>query len=221
MRIRAITPIHIGPEELARHQARYDRLAPAPLRVELVDLDPGAPRALETAADVAASDALVAAAARTADPGSVDVVLPDCVLDPGADAADDGPIAVAGLLRLTAGFLHARGRPFAHVTRNAAIRDELERRLAGYGYAGLCRGHAVLDLGFEAIAGEGEWEAALHDALPALGARGAEVVINGCSAVALGARTDPPAIDPTALALELLAFEATSTHAGARARTTA
>ena len=69
-----------------------------------------------------------------------------------------------------------RGRPFAHVTRNPAIRAELERRLALYGYDDLVRGGAVLDLGFEAIADDAAWNAALAAAAPELEAAGATAV---------------------------------------------
>jgi hypothetical protein len=47
MRVYSVTPIHVGPEELARRQARYDALAPDGLTVTLTDLGPEAPRALE------------------------------------------------------------------------------------------------------------------------------------------------------------------------------
>ena len=181
MRVLAITPIHVGADELARRQRRYDRLAPEGVSVDLVDLPAGAPRRLESAADVERSDALVSAAAQAADPAFHDAVLPDCVLDPGLDGG--GPVPLAGILRLSAGYLHAAGRPFAHVTRNPAIRAELERRLALYGYDDLVRGGAVLDLGFEAIADDAAWNAALAAAAPELEAAGATAVINGCSAV--------------------------------------
>ena len=35
MHVWSVTPIHVGPEELARRQARYDALSPAGVRVEL------------------------------------------------------------------------------------------------------------------------------------------------------------------------------------------
>ncbi len=43
MRVYAVTPIHVSPEELARRQARYDALCPAGLAVELHDVGPDAP----------------------------------------------------------------------------------------------------------------------------------------------------------------------------------
>ena len=54
MRVLAITPIHVGPEELARRQRRYDRLAPEGMSVTVVDLPIQAPTALGTDADVEA-----------------------------------------------------------------------------------------------------------------------------------------------------------------------
>ncbi|NEA25613.1 hydantoin racemase, partial [Actinomadura bangladeshensis] len=42
----AVTPIHLPAEEVRRRQARYDRLAPPGLSVELRDVGPAAPGAL-------------------------------------------------------------------------------------------------------------------------------------------------------------------------------
>lgn len=86
MRIRAITPIHVDPDEVARRQDRYDRLAPAPLTVELVDVGDDAPTSLETEADIRASDDVVARRVQDLRPAACDVVVPDCVLDPGIGA---------------------------------------------------------------------------------------------------------------------------------------
>lgn len=52
MLLHAVTPITVGPSELARRQARYDALAPAGIQVVLSDLHPGGPRALDTAAEL-------------------------------------------------------------------------------------------------------------------------------------------------------------------------
>ncbi len=62
MRIFAVTPIHVSPEELARRQARYDALSPGGLSVHLQDIGPDAPRALDTEQQVRDSEDLVSAA---------------------------------------------------------------------------------------------------------------------------------------------------------------
>lgn len=210
MRLAAITPIRVPTDELARRQARYDRLAPPPMRVLLLNLDgPDAPAALDTAADIRRSDELVAAEARGLDPGTFDAVLPDCVLDPGVDRlAGQAPVAVCGMLRLTGAFLAGHGVAYGSVTRNPAIGDELADRLRAYQLDAAFVGNAVLDLDFAAVADDARWTAALHDAAAALAGKGAGAVINGCSAVDLSGGTPAPGaavIDPTALALRLLA----------------
>ena len=54
VRIHAVTPIHVDADELARRQTRYDALCPAGLHLELHDIGPDAPRALDTAASAGA-----------------------------------------------------------------------------------------------------------------------------------------------------------------------
>jgi Asp/Glu/hydantoin racemase len=197
VRITAITPMRVTAAELSRRQARYDRLAPPPLRVRLLNLDdPAAPAALETAADIRRSEELVAAAIERLDPATCDAVLPDCVLDPAVTR--DGP--VFGILRLTAGFLTGCGLRFGAVTRNAAIGAELADRLRAYGLDGLFAGNRVLGLDAAAIADDARWHAAVGRAAAGLDAR---VVINGCSAVDVAPGR---VIDPTALALRLIAL---------------
>jgi hypothetical protein len=199
LRVRAITPITVPPVELARRQARYDQFSPPGVQVTLDDIGPQAPATLDTAGAIRASDRLVAELARATDPERYDVVLPDCVLDPGVDA--DGPVPVVGLLRLAAGFAAALG-PYGSVTRNAAIGNELTRRLTSYGLGVAYVGNDVLDLGFDAITDDATWRAALGGAHERLTARGATTVLNGCSAVDVGGRD--VVFDPTRLALALL-----------------
>lgn len=213
----AVTPIHLPGAEVRRRQERYDRLAPPGLEVVLRDVGPEAPRSLDTDESVRASERAVASAldATSADGvASWDAVFPDCVLDPavpdgtGDDvAAAPGP-PVHGLLKLSAGFLAARGERFGAVVRNEAIGAELTRRLAAYGLEAHSAGVEVLDLPFDAIADTATWNAALGEAVTRLAERGATAVINGCSAVDvepadLAARI----VDPTALALRLLTVE--------------
>ncbi|MBD2893824.1 hypothetical protein ACFYTC_00425 [Actinomadura nitritigenes] len=209
MRALSVTPIHLPPEEITRRQARYDRLAPAGLSIELRDVGPGAPGSLDDEASIRVSEREVAAAvaAAVAEPDAAwDVVLPDCVLDP---AVPDGPadqrVPVNGLLRLSSMALAAKNVRFGAVVRNEAIGAELGRRLKAYGLDAYVAGIAVLELPFDAVA-EGEtWNAALGEAVDALAAQGAAAVINGCSAVDVEeGRFAAEVVDPTALALQVL-----------------
>ena len=204
LRVRSITPIDVPPTELARRQRRYDRLSPTGISVTLDNVGDRAPTALDTEADIRASDQLVAHLACDTDADRFDVVVPDCVLDPGIDAA--APVPVVGLLRLAAGHCAAVGTRFGAVTRNPAIGEELARRLRRYGLDASFVGNDVLDLGFDAIADDARWQAAVGVARDRLASQGARVVLNGCSAVDLGddAAAGPVVFDPTRLALALL-----------------
>lgn len=205
MRIYAVTPIHVDAEELARRQARYDALCPPGLRVELHDIGPAAPQALDTAEQVRESERLVVDAL-TAAPGGYDALLPDCVLDPGVGRLE-GRLPVVGLLKLSMGWQVLTGRRAGAVARNAAIADELAERVAAYGWSGSFTGVQVLDLDVHAIADTGRWNGAVGAALHTLQDAGATSVINGCSAVDVPARSSSAVsvVDPTAFALRLLA----------------
>ncbi|MBA8824142.1 Asp/Glu/hydantoin racemase [Saccharopolyspora lacisalsi] len=183
MRVRAVTPITVGPFELARRQARYDVLVPAGIRVVLSDLDPDGPRALDTAAEVRHSEALVADA--LADAPDCDAVLPDCVLDPGVptDGGTLGGRPALGLLRLTIGAAVAAGHRVGAITRNAAIAAELRHRITCYGWDASFHEVTVLDLGVADITDPARWAAAMRPALSAARAAGVTAVVNGCSAV--------------------------------------
>jgi Asp/Glu/hydantoin racemase len=205
MRALAVTPIHLPPDEIRRRQARYDRLAPPGLTIELRDVGPAAPGSLDDEASVRASEREVAAALARAGDGW-DLAFPDCVLDPAVpDTVSDLGIPVRGLLKLSGMHLAATNARFGAVVRNEAIGAELGRRLKAYGLEPYVAGIAVLELPFDAIADAGAWNAALGEAVGALAAAGATAVINGCSAVDVeedrfGARV----VDPTALALKLM-----------------
>jgi allantoin racemase len=203
VRIHAVTPIHVDADELARRQARYDALCPPGLRLELHDIGPDAPVALDTAEEVRESERLVVEALRSAPPG-YDVLLPDCVLDPGVDQLQ-GELPVVGILRLSLGWQVLTGRPSGAVARNKAIADELAEKVAAYGWSGWFTGVRVLDLDVHAIADARRWNDAVGAALAALEADGAAAVINGCSAVEVPRRPGLPVVDPTALALRVLA----------------
>ncbi|SNR84643.1 hydantoin racemase [Actinomadura mexicana] len=218
MRALAVTPIHLPPEEIRRRQARYDRLAPPGLSVELRDVGPAAPGALDDEASIRASESEVAAALARAGAGW-DLAFPDCVLDPAVPTgpvptrpvptgpAPDRAVPVNGLLRLSSLYLSAMNVRFGAVVRNEAIGAELRRRLTAYGLDAHTAGIEVLDLPFDAVADAGAWNAALGAAVDALAAVGATAVINGCSAVDVAThRLAARIVDPTALALRLMAI---------------
>jgi Asp/Glu/hydantoin racemase len=205
MLVHAVTPITVGPTEVARRQARYDALAPAGVRVVLSDLGPDGPRALDTAAQVRRSEDLVAETLRAAP--ACDAVLPDCVLDPGVpvDGVLDGRPAL-GLLRLTVGAAVAAGHRVGAVTRNAAIADELRHRVGRYGWDASFHEVTVLDLGIDDITDHARWAAAMRPALTAARAAGVTAVVNGCSAVDTTAQDpgSPLVLDPIRTALGVL-----------------
>ncbi|MEV0667770.1 aspartate/glutamate racemase family protein [Actinomadura luteofluorescens] len=206
MRALAVTPIHLPPEEIRRRQARYDRLAPRGLSVELRDVGPAAPGSLDDEASIRASEHEVAAALARAGAGW-DLAFPDCVLDPAVPdlPAPDQEVPVNGLLRMSSLYLSAMNVRFGAVVRNEAIGAELRRRLTAYGLDARTAGIEVLDLPFDAVADTGAWNAALGAAADALAAAGATAVINGCSAVDVEEhRFAARVVDPTALALRLM-----------------
>jgi Asp/Glu/hydantoin racemase len=204
MRILAITPIAVDDEELARRQARYDRLAPAAVSVHLEHLGTGSevPRALETSEDIAASDAVLLERYASADASRYDAFLPDCVLDPVVEHAEELPLPVHGIGRLSAHYLAGLGLSIGAVARNEAIATELDRKLVSYGVV-MAKPTAVMDLTVEDIADEATWAAAVEGTVASLGC---QAVINACSAVNVTERTNGPVlVDPTATALNMLA----------------
>lgn len=210
MRIRAITPIRVGATELARRQRRYRRLSPAAVDVTLVDLEdgPDVPRALETEDDVRRSERLVVAEARRTNAEEFDVVLPDCVLDPGVGVAADTPVPLVGILSLTTHLLAGTGTPFAALTRNEAIAAELAAKVRHYGLADRLTEVRVLGLDVASIPDDSAWADAIGRAV---GDLPATTVVNGCSAVELQPhRSGPVIVDPTATALRVLGLVAES-----------
>lgn len=208
MRIKAITPIRVTSEELARRQERYQRLSPGDIEVRLVNLpdDGDVPRALESEADLVASDRFVAAEAARTDPAEFDAILPDCVLDPGLPTiAREGRIAVFGILKLSVGFLHALDRPFAAVARNRVIAGELERCVARYGLGETFNGVHLLNLSLDDISDDARWNGALATVRDHLAEGSIRTILNGCSAVEVQDGTHAVSVfDPTRLALTLI-----------------
>ncbi len=210
MRIRAITPIRVGVTELARRQRRYRRLSPAAVEVTLVDLEdgPDVPRALETEDDVRRSERLVVAEARRTNAEEFDVVLPDCVLDPGVGVGADPPVPLVGILSLTAHLLAGTGARFAALTRNEAIAAELTAKVRHYGLADRLTEVRVLGLDVASIPDDSAWADAIGRAV---GDLPVATVVNGCSAVELQPhRSGPVIVDPTATALRVLGLVAES-----------
>ena len=205
MRILAITPIAVDDDELRRRQARYDRLAPPGLSVHLENLGAGpeVPRALETADDVAASEAALQARFAAADPEGFDAFLSDCVLDPVVDQGSSYARPVHGIARLTAHHLAGLGLRTGAVARNRAIADELDRRLRVYGVT--AEPTVVMDLSLEDIVDDATWAAGVEKAVAGADC---QAVINACSAVDVTpVAGGPRVVDPTATALRLLAFD--------------
>ena len=208
MRIKSITPIHVGDAELARRQERYQALAPSSLEVVLFDLpeSDGVPKSLDSEAAIRTSETLVIEEALATEPGSYDALMPDCVLDPGLEVLQrESAVPAFGILQLSAGFLFALGRRFASVTRNRAIGEELRSCLERYGYMAGFQENVVLDLDFADIAEDDRWDEALGEVVERFtGSVGS--VLNGCSAVKLKDRPagGPTLVDPTELALRVL-----------------
>lgn len=221
LRIRAITPIHVGIVELRRRQDRYDTFSPPGVVVTLQDLpdDPGVPRALGTPADIEASERAVTDMALRTDAESFDLILPDCVLDTGVlqIRAAGPPVPVVGLSELTAGFVGGLGLRLAAVARNRPIGASLEQVIASTGTGERFGGVQDLELSFEDISDDARWNAALEAARARIDAAGgADVILNGCSAVDVTIGAGLPVFDPTRLALRLLGIAASESMVGAR-----
>lgn len=206
LRICMISPIHLPEQVTAARAERLRKLGGSDLDVDLVGLPPEAPRALDRPEDIEAATAHITAVAASLDPARYDVVVPDCVLDPGVETGADSGIPVLGLLRLIAAGLYGLGRPFSAVTRNAAIAGELEARLRGYGLAEHFRGTDVLNLEVEKVVHHGEWTTALDRVVDERARAGVTIVLNGCSAVATGPSpwSGSWVVDPTTYAFDLI-----------------
>lgn len=219
LRVRAITPLHLTAEEMVRRQERYDRLGGDQVSVTLVNLDGRAPLRLETPEDVATSDGYVREEIARTDPERFDVIMPDCVLDPGVGEIDHTPVPLVGILRLAAGHIASLGGVFAAVARNSAIGNELQRRIAAYGLTDQLVSMELLDVDFCFVSDEAGWAQAMRPIERSLTTRGISTVLNGCSAVEI---PDPRpggsvVVDPTRLAVRLLALAAGSGLVGSRA----
>ena len=202
MRLLAFTPIRVADSEVVRRQARYDAIAPAGMQVVVRRPVVSLPDELGTTEDLRASDAALLAAYSGEPGGAWDGFLPDCVLDPVVDAAVDLPAPVHGIGRLAMHALTGAGLRWRAVARNEVIAAELDRLAADYGTPTVGP-TTVLSLSVTDIADETRWAAALSDAVADLTC---DAILNGCSAVDVThAGRGPVVVDPTALALRVLA----------------
>lgn len=209
MKVVSITPIHVTEEELKRRQARYERLAPAGVTVELRNLSEQSLNALDKESDVRASDCALLADALEVNLEVGEVLLPDCILDPGF--RQNASATTVGMLESVMGHLVAGGGKVGAVTRNESIGNELVRRVGEYGFAEHFVGLEVLNLSFDAINDEEQWHKALKIAVDRLASKGATVVINGCSAVNVDqSQLSIPVVDPAELVLKIIADQMAS-----------
>lgn len=209
LRLLAVTPISVAPDELERRQHRYDRLAPQGVSVTLVNLGSasGIPCSLDSVQDIEASQSAMLERLIQEEESDgedpYDGFLPDCVLDPLVDVAGTGlETPVFGLLKITSHYLRSLGAHYAAVARNRPIAEEIDAKCESYGLGRPLGGTRVLDLGISGITDEAAWAATIDARLQDSSAR---YVINGCSAV----ETSTPVrgrtlIDPTATALSIL-----------------
>lgn len=188
VRVKAIAPIALPPDRLAWRAERYRALGRAAggLDIELVNLTgPDAPPSLDSDDAVAASYGLIRAESLRTNPAEFDVVLPDCVLDPGVEAGPsaDDPVPSAGILKLVGFQLAAAGRLFSAVTRNDVIGRELERKVAEYGLSDYFVGVDTIDGGISLVSDGQEWMNRLRSVTEGVRAKKAGTIFNGCSAV--------------------------------------
>lgn len=212
MKIIAFTPAHVGVDEIHRRQQRYVTFASGRFDVTVVDQPdlPNVPRSFDTRELIASSHQCVVdqAAGRTF--AADEVLMPDCILDTALESVSSALTAPTfGILRLNVSHFLGLGLRYGAVARNTAVGNALDERIRGYDPSDSYRGTSILDLPTEAVADTARWNAALAQHVQDLADRGAQVVINGCSAVDV---TDEawaiPVVDPTRLAIDLIAAAA-------------
>lgn len=209
LRVKAIAPLVLTEDEMVRRQKRYDRLGGPVLAITLVNLvGDGAPERFDTPEQISVSEGLTALEIARTNPDDFDVVIPDCVLDPAVGEVADAPVPVVGILQLVSSYLASIGRPFAAVTRNRAIGDELARKVERYGLSRSLTGVHVLDVDFCLVSDHRGWADAMSPLRNDLEAAGVRTLFNGCSAVDIDADRlgSIAVVDPTLLALQLLSL---------------
>lgn len=207
IKVKAIAPLRLEEDEVARRQRRYDHLAAGEMEITLVNLEgEGAPLRFDSPEEIESSERLTYEEMLRTDPGEFDVILPDCVLDPGIDRRPASAVPAVGILALAVGHLHSLGVSFAAVTRNAVIGAELERKVKAYGLGDSLTGVEVLDIDFCFVSDHEGWSKAMAPLARSLADRGVGVLLNGCSAVDMASRSVEGVlvVDPTELALRML-----------------
>lgn len=208
MHLRAITPIVVSEEELARRRVRYDDLAPPGVTIQVDNLSHG-PDRLESSSQIRASEQRVYEDALRTDPNRFDGIFLDCVLDPALERLQvESPLPVFGITRLVSTYLGSLDLRMAAVARNRAIADELTDRIDAFGWSSHLQGVLILDLSLDDIGDADHWNRIVAERVATGDLDGVEVIINGCSAVEVHQTGGPPLVDPTALALRLVGLGA-------------
>ena len=103
------------------------------------------------------------------------------------------------------------------MTRNQPIGDALGRIIGSAAPSDTFVGVEDLELSFADISDDVRWNGALEDARVRIeGAGGADVILNGCSAVDVTVGDGIPVFDPTRLALRLLSVAVSESMVGPR-----
>jgi len=208
MKLRAITPIVVTPQELHRRRVRYDALAPRGVTIHLDNLTEG-PDRLETTDQIRDSEHLVYREALGTDTDAFDGIFLDCVLDPALEQLQaECSIPVFGITRLVSTFLGSLDLRMAAVARNKAIAEELADRVDASGWSSHLKQVLVLDLTLEDIGDTDLWNRIVAERVAAGDFDEVDTIINGCSAVEVHSADGPPLVDPTGLALRLIGMGA-------------
>lgn len=204
MELRAIAPIVLPEEELARRRARYSAVAPPNLSIHLDNLPEG-PTRLESEGQIRRSEALVFEEAMRTNTSRFDGIFLDCVLDPALERLrETASVPVFGITHLVSSFLGSLGLRMAAVARNESIADELADRIDAFGWSRQMEKVIVLDLSLEDIGDTELWNRTVAERVASGDLERVDAVINGCSAVEVRPAGGPHVLDPTALALRLI-----------------
>jgi Asp/Glu/hydantoin racemase len=186
MRVKIVTPIQVDENDLTRRQRRYRERATPGTHIELVALSRG-PVALESQADLDASEAAVYEAVMGLDVGECDAVLIDCIFDPAVRRLEaELPIPVFGPLRTVVAQLPLIAPNFGLVARARGHDAVFEALIEGYGGSSRLAGIRTLDLPYEQAKQPALFEAAMRRQLAAVVEEdGARSVLMGSTTMAL------------------------------------
>ena len=185
-RIKIITPLQVDDVDLNRRRRRYNERASSDTEIEVVGLDAG-PYALETAADLAASDDAVFEEGIKTGPNECDAVLVDCIFDPAVDRLRDVlAMPVFGPLRTTLPLLSLVAPRFGVIARgkdHGALFTELVDR---YGYGDQLITVRTLSLTYTEVKDPECFDAAMYEQLKCIVEDdGAQAVVMGSTTIAL------------------------------------